>query len=210
MKINVIISLLAIIFLSCNEVQNAKVKPTSSRDTTKDYHAILLEREKASSEKLNNTLGELVTTISFNVKADDKEVFEDGLIPWANIEKPENDIPQLVDGNKTVISESKVTIIIDYPLTKEYRFELESKNGFTREKLLKEISENYYKIYEEEESTAIIKTIPADKRTTTYNRNQTDGKYGIWGHDISDLVLSEISVYKTLNGQIILALTIES
>jgi hypothetical protein len=43
-----------------------------------------------------------------------------------------------------------------------------------------------------------------------YNRNQPKGKYGIWGHDIADLVLSEILVCKTTNGQFVFALNIES
>jgi hypothetical protein len=43
-----------------------------------------------------------------------------------------------------------------------------------------------------------------------YNRNETNGKYGIWGHDIADLDISGISVYKTKNGEIILTLNIES
>ncbi|MES2849907.1 MAG: hypothetical protein V4685_12675 [Bacteroidota bacterium] len=85
-----------------------------------------------------------------------------------------------------------------------------SQNGFTRKQLLQEISDNYYKLYEEEEKSATIKTIPIEKRTTMYNRNQTNGKYGIWGHDIADLVLSEILIYKTPDGQITLSLNIES
>ena len=43
-----------------------------------------------------------------------------------------------------------------------------------------------------------------------YNRNETNGKYGIWGHDIADLVLADILVYKTADGQIILSLEMES
>lgn len=84
------------------------------------------------------------------------------------------------------------------------------KKGFTRAQLLKEISKNYYKLYAAEEKTANIKTVPVNERKTMYNRNETNGKYGIWGHDISDLVLAEILVYKTANGQIVLTLNIES
>ncbi len=207
------IFIFTIILLSCNNVTKEKVNSVanSSNDTTsKDYNTILTEREKASLEKQTENLGELVSTISFNVRTENKKDFEDGLIPWASIEKPENDIPKLVDGKDVVIPESKVTVIVDYPLTNEYRFELESKKGFTKEQLLNEISKKYYKLYEEEESSASVKTIPIDKRTTMYNRNQTNGKYGIWGHDIADLVLSEILVYRANNGQLVLSLNIES
>ncbi len=87
---------------------------------------------------------------------------------------------------------------------------MSSKNGFNRIQLLKEISRHYYILFDQEEKTATIKTIPVKQRTTMYNRNQTNGKYGIWGHDISDLVLAEILVYITTQGQIILSLNIES
>jgi len=95
-------------------------------------------------------------------------------------------------------------------LTNQYEFTLTSDKGFTRAQLLSEISRHYYKVFDEEEESATVKTIPADKRTTIANRNETDGKYGIWGHDIADLVLSGISVYKTTNGDIVLSLNIES
>lgn len=65
-------------------------------------------------------------------------------------------------------------------------------------------------MYEEEEATAIIKTVPPEKRNKMYNRNETNGKYGIWGHDIADLVLSEIHVYEDADKKLILALMIES
>jgi hypothetical protein len=132
------------------------------------------------------------------------------LIPWASIEKPEADIPKLMDRESVIISEPKITILIDYPLTHEHRFILESKTGFTRAELLRAISEEYFKIFEIEEKSATIKTIPVAKRTKLYNRNQTNGKFGIWGHDIGDLVLSEVLVYKTPDGEILLSLNIQS
>ncbi len=109
-----------------------------------------------------------------------------------------------------MLHQQKITVIIDYPLTHEYRFTLNSANGFTREFLLKEISKAYYIIYEEEEKTATVKTIPLKQRTGMHNRNQTNGKYGIWGHDINDLYPDEIFVYQTPEGQILLSPAVES
>ena len=212
MTFKLVFSILTIAIISCKEVpKDKKVSHArTSIDTSKDYSKILTELEKASIEKKYDTIGELIKTISFNVKTENKKDFEDGIIPWANIENPENDLPNLINRNEIVIAESTVTIIIDYPLTNEYKFDLTSKFGFTRGQLLKEISKNYFKVYNEEEATASIKTIPVKKRTKTYNRNQTNGKYGIWGHDIGDLDLTEILVYKTTNGQIVLSLNMES
>jgi len=209
----VFISIFTIAVFGCNNAPKEKSNSnvTSPKDTsTIDDFAILKQKEQASSEKLPGNLGELIRTISFSVRTDDKTNFADGLVPWASIEKPEVDIPNLVDGNVIVIPEHEVTVVIDYPLKNEYRFNLLSKTGFTKVQLLNEISKGYYKLYHEEEETATIKTIPVGERTKMYNRNQTDGKYGVWGHDIADLVLSEISVFKNANGKLILALNIQS
>ena len=211
MNFKIIIPLLSIAFFSCKEDINKLSKNTESVDTNvNDYSKILSEREKEFTQKDNDSLGSLIDTISFDVKTDNTKDFEDGIIHWASIEKPEQEITHLIDKDKVVINENEITIIIDYPLRNKYSFILESKNGFTRKRLLNEISNNYYKIYQEEESSATIKTIPIDKRTKMYNRNETNGKYGIWGHDIADLVLANILVYKSDKGDIILSLEIES
>jgi hypothetical protein len=114
----------------------------------------------------------------------------------------------LINKKATVIKENNITIIIDYPLSVSYKFELNSQSGFSRDQIVTEISNHYYQLYEEER-TATIKTIP-QKQRKFFNGNETDGKYGIWGHDIGDLVLDEISVYKTSTGKIFLTLQLES
>jgi hypothetical protein len=183
---------------------------TTPKQDLKDPISIIQENEKKSTERQTDNRGELFSTISFKVKTDNKKDFEDGFIPWASIEKTKQEIPNLYKKDEIVIKDSVIKIIIDYPLTNQYEFSLTAPKGFTRQLLLLEISSNYYKLYDEEEKTATVKTIPIAKRTTMYNRNQTNGKYGIWGHDIADLVLAEILVYKTTGGQIVLTLNIES
>ena len=200
------ILVLTILFTSCK----GQTQKSNQKKESKDPIAVIQENEKKSTEKSNDNLGELVSTISFQVKTDNKKDYENGLIPWASIEKAKQDIPNLLKKDEVVIKENLVRVSIDYPLTNQYEFTLTSNKGFTRRQLLLEISRNYFKLYEEEENTATIKTIPIHKRTTMYNRNQTNGKYGIWGHDIADLVLDDIQVYKTTNGEIILALSIGS
>lgn len=200
------ISILTISFLSCK----GQSEKSNSKKELKDPVSVIQENEKKSTEKQKGDLGELISTISFKVKTNNKKDFEDGFIPWASIEKPKQDIPNLYNKDEIVINDTAIKIIIDYPLTNQYEFTLTSSKGFTRQLLLLEISNNYYKLYDEEEKTATIKTVPIEKRTTIYNRNLTNGKYGIWGHDIADLVLDEILVYRTPGGQIILSLNIES
>lgn len=59
-------------------------------------------------------------------------------------------------------------------MSSNYKFELISKKGFTRAQLINEISKRYYQLYDEEEKTATIKTVPMEQRKI-FNRNQTNG-----------------------------------
>jgi len=209
--LNYIILFLTISLTGCKEINSDTKKNTIAVDSTEnEYSKTLKQREQASSEKQNDNIGNLISTISFEVKTDNIKDFKNGFIPYANLEKPEQDLSRLVDKNETVIKDTAIEIIIDYPLTNAYKFDLFSEKGFTRAHLLKEISRHYFILYDEEEKTATIKTIPIDKRTKMYNRNETNGKYGVWGHDIADLVLTEIQVYRTASGQLVLTLEIES
>jgi len=198
--------LLTVLFVGCN----GQSKKSNSEPKSEDPIKVIQQREQRATEKQYDNLGELISTIEFGVETDNRKDFEDGIIPWASLENPESDIPNLIDKDEVVIKQTSIKIIIDYPLTNQYEFTLKSDKGFTRTQLLSEISQHYSKVFDEEEKSATVKTIPVDQRTTMYNRNETDGKYGIWGHDIADLVLSGISVYKTTNGETVLSLNIES
>lgn len=201
-------SLLIISVFACNRIPAQSHLQTDT--ASKNYDKVLTEREQQASEKNADSLGAFITRIDFKVKTDNVTDFKEGFIPWVELEHVDKDLKQLIDKDELVISDNKVILIIDYPLTKEARFELTSNNGFTREQLVKQISEKYHQVYQEEETTATNKTVPADKRTTLYNRNQTDGKYGIWGHDLADLALDHILVYQSRNGDILLSLDIDS
>jgi len=87
---------------------------------------------------------------------------------------------------------------------------IQSKKGFTRLQLLKAVILHYKKIYEIEEKTATVKTIPRNKWIGTYNRNATNGKYRIYGHDLSDLSISSVKLKKGSNNKYYLFLEIES
>ena len=77
----------------------------------------------------------------------------------------------LINPNKVVIKDEKITMNITYPLSIEVNRVLEKKGGFTRMDVFKRIYEAYKQIYDEEEK----------------------GKYGIWGHYIGDLVIESVS-----------------
>jgi hypothetical protein len=160
-----------------------------------------------------DSLGPILFTIDFKLKAtgEDLKIFEEGFIPWISIDNPKAELKNLIDADIIILPFTTAKIIIDYPLNSPATFEIATTGqGFSRKQLITEISEKYHEIYKLEESTAITKTIPLDKRKGLINRNQTDGKFGVWGHDISDLDLSQIEVHKNSSGQIILTLGVES
>ncbi len=204
MKTFIIILLSFISTISCN------LKESEQKES---YIDVLKKKEKEQLGKTNDSLGTLISTIEFGIKAtgEDLKDFEDGVIPWISIEKPESEIDKLIDGDEIVIPYSEINLIIDYPLNKPASSVLKnSTNGFTKKELILEISKKYHEIYNEEENTSKIKTVPLNQRKGIINRNETDGKYGIWGHDIGDLDLSTIEVYKSENGKIQIMLIVES
>ncbi|MEO0895794.1 MAG: hypothetical protein AAFY71_05320 [Bacteroidota bacterium] len=143
---------------------------------------------------------------------EDLEIFEDGVIPWISIKEPEKVWDKLEGKEEVVIKENEAILFLDYPLSKDLKLPIkaDSTAGFTRGELILIISRNYKRIYAEEEASAEVKTIPLEKREGLINRNQTDGKYGIWGHDIDDLDLSGIIVHPQRKGPPVLELIIES
>ncbi len=167
---------------------------------------------KTKNEKSKAELNQTVSEIAFGVKVDSKEGFENDIMPWISIKNPESEIENLIGKDEIVIENNIAIIIIDYPLNKPVEIEIKSNTskGFTRKQLVERISEEYNRIYKEEEESAKTKTIPIDERKGIINRNQTDGKYGIWGHDIDDLDLSGIVIRKTVSGEIKLELIVES
>lgn len=170
------------------------------------------QMDKASSQVIAN---EKTIEILIEVKTDDKEdleIFENGIIPWISIKEPENQLDNLVGKDEIVITATEAILLIDYPLNKptEIAIRSEKSEGFRKAELVQIISREYNRIYLEEEESATEKTIPLEERTGLINRNKTNGKYGIWGHDIGDLDLSSIIVHLRGNAKPKLELYIES
>ncbi|PAM94380.1 hypothetical protein B4N84_15055 [Flavobacterium sp. IR1] len=190
------------ILTSCNFQKSSEKK--------EDIDTELLNSKENNSQ---SDLGDLISTIQIGVKANKEQLqdFENGIVPWISIENPEAEISQLIEAESIIVPDSEITLLIDYPLNKPAEFVLKSAGkGFTKKQLILEISKKYHEIYKEEESTAVTKTLPMEKRGNLINRNETDGKYGVWGHDIGDLDLSTIDVYKSENGKITISLGVES
>jgi hypothetical protein len=127
---------------------------------------------------------------------------------YVSIASPELD---RLDDHDILIPFKEAIIKITYPLTNptEVIIKANKKEGFTKRDIVRCISKAYHKIYKEEKESTKIKIIPGNQRKVLYNRNTTDGKYGIWGHDIGDLVLSAI-ITEEKDNKIYLNLQIES
>jgi len=152
------------------------------------------------------------TTTEILIKVSNQKDFEGEIMPWISIKNPEKYIANLIDKENVIIKQNSAILIIDYPLKKPVEIEIKSASlkGFNKKELVQIISSEYKRIYEEEEKSTSIKTIPLKERKGVINRNKTNGKYGIWGHDIDDLDLSAIIIRKTENGKIVIELYVES
>ncbi len=98
------------------------------------------------------------------------------------------DDPEEVLGKDEIITHGKeATVIFNYPLSGEFKFEFKNSQGkITRKEFASFIQSTYRRIYDEESSKP-VENIPG-----MWNRQKTDGPYGIWGHHIGDLVIEGV------------------
>lgn len=125
---------------------------------------------------------------------------------------PERALIQLDKPDEIVIPFDRAILVIDYPLTTPASIVIEAPLplGFTRAALVKAICDEYAHIYDAEEGTATTKTVPLDERGGMRSRNRTDGAYGIWGHDLHDLVVTAARWTRQSDGQVRIELHVES
>jgi hypothetical protein len=184
------ISALALCLIACQDKANSQVS-TISKDGA-DKNGSILE-------------------VDFAVKANADQMadFKDGIVPWASIKDAQQDVSRLVDADTVIIQANTATLNIDYPVKTPVSFKITSENGFTKAEILEKVSQTYQEMYATEEATSTIKTTPMAQRKGLINRNETDGKYGIWGHDIDDLDLSHATI-NCKNNECVIDLGIES
>jgi hypothetical protein len=101
---------------------------------------------------------------------------------------------RLIDAMRVVLRANRATLVIDYPLRRPARFEIlpDGPDGaFTVRGLVRAVADRYAEVYAEEAKTA---SKPAGKMPGLANRDETDGKYGISMHELSDLVLEGVDL----------------
>ncbi|MCE6957851.1 hypothetical protein LAZ40_02110 [Cereibacter sphaeroides] len=89
--------------------------------------------------------------------------------------------------DEVVIPAARATLRLRYPLSCLVLVPVNAgtERGITRGNVLHAIHDAYAGIYRREES--VSRPVPIDDRGTTLNRDSTEGPFGIWGHDITDL-----------------------
>jgi len=127
--------------------------------------------------------------------------FPDGGVRLSDVD---GSLGRLRNPEEIAIPYDSAVLVIEYPLTTPASIAISAAMpvGFTRAELVRAACEEYANVYEAEEATANTKTIPREERTTLKNRNRTDGVYGIYGHDLDDLVLSAMRWKRESNGTV--------
>lgn len=210
MKVKLFLILFIVFGSGCNhpkpKSQSNKLGSIDNVDTS-NYSEYLKLKESQAANKGYNHLGRIYRIIKFEIP---DTSFETGIRNWIALDNPNEDIRQLTDRDSLVIEATTLTLLLDYPLNNEFSFELSSPEGFTKGELIQMIRKQYHDVYLTEEESASVKTVPPDKRVGVYNRNITNGKFGIWGHDLSDLVLSQVRIHRDNQGKFIVSLDIQS
>jgi len=113
--------------------------------------------------------------------------------PALRIDDATTAIAQIDKKDEIVIPHEYATLVIKFPLTKPVSLAVSASipEGFTRAELVRTICEQYENVYDIEEATATVKPLPPEERARL-GRNRTDGLYGIWGHDLPELVLTAV------------------
>jgi hypothetical protein len=128
------------------------------------------------------------------------------------LHEPELALARLDEPEEIVIPFEKATLVIAYPLSTPASVEIAASipHGFTRAELVRTICEEYANVYDAEEGTAAVHTIPKEERGEQEKRNRTDGAYGIWGYDLQDLVLTAVRWTRRPDGTVTIDLHVES
>lgn len=123
-------------------------------------------------------------------KNTNKTLFQD----WMVIEYPKRVQSKDNQPNSPALEGNQsYRLIIDYPLRTEHIQKFKTgPGGMTKRELVNLIVKAYKYVYYMENRTSKVKEdkIVAHGNMGMYSRTSTEGKFGIWGHGINDLMLS--------------------
>ena len=85
------------------------------------------------------------------------------------------------------------TFSYDYPLSNTASFKHKLTADMNAGQILKLARKDYERIYREEDKSTRV-PVTVGKNGPLFNRDRSDGKYGIWGHCIEDLFFEGIKI----------------
>lgn len=117
---------------------------------------------------------------------------------WMDLRDVRENFATLLDADEVVLEATEATLVLSYPFDIAATRVIRPTNGksFTRGELVLLINETYQEIYRLEDNSQSSPTPPVHERGTYLNRPESDGAFGIWGHDLDDLGIAEIEVYR--------------
>jgi len=127
------------------------------------------------------------------------------------LDDPDRAVLALARPDEIAIPFDHANLLVVFPLTVPATVPIQAAIpwGFTRAELVRAICEEYANVYETEDATAATKTVPREERTARPERNRTDGVYGIWGHDLDELVLTALRWTRGIDGTVTIELHVE-
>ena len=128
---------------------------------------------------------------------------ETGPFGWMDLRDVQENFSRLIDADEVVLTAAEATLVLWYPLAGAAIRLLRPSDGksFTRGELVRLIDETYREVYRLEANSQSSPTPPIGERGSLMNRPKSDGIFGIHGHDLDDLGIEEIEVYR-IDGKI--------
>ena len=157
------------------------------------------------SQKISKQPTKADTIIKFVVNDPRWAADDDGPSPYVHLTKKaeKRDLKYLQDADEVVLDAINPTLVIDYPMKNECKVQLGPQlAGFTRNDIVKAVGKAYRSIYRKEEETS---TVSVERMSDRYpgcmlmNRADTNGKYGIYAHYLSDLALHTVRYHPCTN-----------
>lgn len=106
----------------------------------------------------NQSPKNLIQIITFNVRAT-RTIGDDGIIPWINIGRGNEEILNLIDADEIVVTAHEISVTLDYPFIEPINIQLFSSIGFSRKLLMVEIREKFLAIINQEKMSFELSTL---------------------------------------------------
>ena len=156
--------------------------------------------------------GEIENSIAIQTELSEDAIAdgETGPFNWINLRDVPENFSRLLNASEVVLEAAEAILVLTYPLKVAATRSIRPADGkaFTRGELVRPIDETYREVYRLETNSQSSPTPPVHERGQLLNRPESDGIFGIWGHDLEDLGVTDIKVYR-IDGQVWLDLDMD-